>query len=269
MAGKKDIFATKEELENKYLETKSIYKIAEFYNKNYKTIMSLMNDYGIKRITGSQGARKHYYNDDYFKVIDTENKAYWLGFLMADGCIYKGSNGNSLRLQINLSRKDEVLLHQFQKNIGSDYKIQQKILKEKYEVSILKINSTAMCQDLIGYGITERKSLLCEFPEFLQNHYLTSHFIRGYFDGDGCINISKRKDYDRAAYTFNIVGGKQMLETIQSYLPGTNLYILKKRNHIVTLESGKKDTILFIKDYLYKNANIYLQRKKDIFDAIK
>ena len=264
MARCKNLFVSKEELEEKYEETKSIYKVAKFYNKNYKTIISLMDYYNIKRTVGSQGARKHYYDEDYFEIIDTEDKAYWLGFIMADGCIYKGSDKNSFRLQINLKTDDKILLELFQKCIKSDYKIQDKVLNNKYHVSTVKINSTKMCNDLIKHGVTERKSLICEFPVTVPDN-LIHHFIRGYFDGDGCISVS---DTDHLRYKFSIVGGKDMLEKIQEYLPGTYLYHLKNRELIVELQTCNIENIRNIFNYLYKDATIFLPRKYNKFCKI-
>lgn len=260
MAGVRNIFATKEQLEEKYAEMNSMNKLAKYYGVNVKTVTSLMNYYNIKRNVDSQGARKHFYDESYFETINTEDKAYWLGFIMADGCVYRGSDKHSHRLQINLATKDKNTLEKFQKCINSSYKIQDKIIQQKYEVSLLKINSTKMCLDLISHGVTERKSLRCCFPTSVPNH-LISHFIRGYFDGDGCISISNNKP------TFNIVGGKEMLVELQKRLHKTNLYILKQRSHIATLEAGSDEAMILIYHYLYDDANIYMQRKKDIFDA--
>ena len=268
MARIKNITIPKEELEAKYKELKTFTATAKYYGVNVKTITSWIEELGIeKNNIGSQGARIHNFNENYFFSIDTEHKAYWLGFLMADGCIYKGSNGNSLRLQINLATKDKEILEKFQECIKSDYKIQDKVLQEKYNVSLLKINSTVMCLDLIKHGVTERKSLICNFPTTVPEH-LIRHFIRGYFDGDGCISQSHRNDKNVPYNSFNVVGGKNMLENIQQYLPNTHLYQLKNRSHIATLETGSINTINYIYEYFYKNASIFLKRKKDIFDAI-
>ena len=266
MARSKDLFISKEELKSKYDELKSIYKIAELYNKNPKTILSLMDFYCLKRDVGSQGSRKHYFNENYFEIIDDEHKAYWLGFIMADGCVYKGSDSHSLRLQINLQTGDKVMLELLQKSIESDYKIQDKVLNGKYNVSILKINSTKMCKDLMSHGVMPRKSLVCSFPTTVPQH-LTHHFIRGYFDGDGCISIYDKGE-GRQGHTFSIVGGQQMLEKLQQHLPGTYLYRLKNREHIVTLETGSIENIKKIFAYLYENATLFLHRKYENFCKI-
>ena len=77
MAGVRNIFATKEQLEEKYAEMNSMNKLAKYYGVNVKTVTSLMNYYNIKRNVDSQGARKHFYDESYFEVIDTEDKPYF------------------------------------------------------------------------------------------------------------------------------------------------------------------------------------------------
>ena len=141
-------YKQKDVLMELYNEHKNIRKIAEILEVNHKTISIWMKKHGIKTI-GSQGARKNNLNHDFFESIDSEEKAYWLGFIMADGCVYKGSDGSSLRLQINLKGSDVEHLQKFQNAIGSSYKIQTKMIKTS-NVCILKVNSTKMCQDLIA-----------------------------------------------------------------------------------------------------------------------
>lgn len=253
MAGKRKKFVTKEELIKLYEEYRSAYKIAEIYNVNHKTVYGLMKHYGIKTTTGSQGARTNNLNHDFFKEIDTPEKAYWFGFLMADGCVYKGSGGKSYRLQINLQGKDIGHLEKFQKSIGSSYKIQEKKYKE-YNVAILKINSTVMCKDLMRHGLIERKSIICQYPKSIKHH---SDFIRGYFDGDGCITY--RKDFQK--YKFIITGGEDMLEEIQKVLPvKSNLYCIK-HSDAIDLCVNKKEDILRLYKWLYEGAEVYLDRK--------
>ena len=177
-------YKDKETLEELYSQHKSTYKVAEVFGVNHKTIAAWMKKHKIQTV-GSQGARKNNLNHDYFQNIDTEEKAYWLGFIMADGCVYKGSDASSYRLQINLKGSDKEHLDKLQKSINSSYKIQEKKVKNS-DVCLLKVNSTKMCQDLMALNVTPRKSMLCQMPS-LEEH-LEKHFIRGYFDGDGCLD---------------------------------------------------------------------------------
>lgn len=255
-------YIEEKEFKQKYDELGSFKKMAEFYKMNTKTISAIAKQHGIQsqRYTG---ARKHKFDENYFETIDTQEKAYWLGFIMADGCVYKGNSKNSFRLQINLSAKDRVVLEDFQKAIGSDYKIQDKVVNN-CNSCLLKINSTKMCTDLMNHGVIQRKSLKCTFPTTIPDN-LIWHFMRGYFDGDGCISISQRRN-GRITISFSICAGKDMCAEFQKHMPGTILYSLKRNSNIFYVESGGTDIIKNIYCSLYKDASIYLKRKKDIFD---
>ena len=241
-------------MESTYKDHQSAYKVAEIYGVNHKTVYALMEHYGIKQEIGSQGARKVNLNHDYFEVIDTPEKAYWLGFIMADGCIYKGADKYSLRLQINLKSSDIEHLEKFQRAINSSYKIQVKKVGNS-ETCILKINSTKFCKDLIKHGVTERKSIVCQYPKIPEE--LNIHFIRGYFDGDGSFSKAKH------GLKFNIVGGEDMLLKLQCLLP-TEVQIYAIRNSdIKSLETAKQESVQIIAKWLYESSNeeIRLERK--------
>lgn len=257
---------SKEQFETELALCKTFVNMAKKFDVNVKTVQSYARVFGIKSPTGTRGAKRHAINEDYFADINTEHKAYWLGFIMADGCIYAGSNGKSLRLQINLSQKDKSMLEKFLTAIESDYKIQDKLIANKYPSSLLKVNSTKMCNDLINQGVTRRKSLKSVFPVLPQD--LEHHFIRGYFDGDGCISCTARKDRDRKTYTFSICCGIDMANALQTRLYGTSIYKLKRNADICYVETGSVPNIYTIRQYLYSDATVYMERKKKIFDAI-
>ena len=251
-------------MESTYKDHQSAYKVAEIYGVNHKTVYALMEHYGIKQEIGSQGARKVNLNHDYFEVIDTPEKAYWLGFIMADGCIYKGADKYSLRLQINLKSSDIEHLEKFQRAINSSYKIQVKKVGNS-ETCILKINSTKFCKDLIKHGVTERKSIVCQYPKIPEE--LNIHFIRGYFDGDGCICIGKNP-------TFSIVGTYEFLIEVQDVLIkecGLNKTKFGKRREetdIFTLLYCGRNNVKKIRDWMYLDARMYIERKFDKFYLI-
>lgn len=230
---------------------------------NYKTLLRYTKKYELKSGVGTQGARKHRFNEEFFRIIDTEEKAYWLGFIAADGCVYQ--NSNAWRLQINLKGSDIDHLEKLQLAIKSNYKIVEKVVGSS-EVCQLKINSKTMCEDLINQGIIERKSLVVRMPEMESN--LQRHFIRGYFDGDGNIKNFKDKN-NRHRYNFNIVGGEEMLNSINEVMPcQLNLYKVKRATPIFSLETTAKEKLIEIYDFLYKDATVYLERKKDIYSNL-
>lgn len=248
---------TKCEIEDLYKKLGTIKKIAEHFNTSQQTISRLFDHYSIKR-NKNIGNKKHNFNEDYFENIDNEEKAYWLGFLMADGCVYKGT-GNSYRLQINLKYDDVGHLRKFQSTIGSDYSIQRKEINNSV-AALLKINSTKMCNDLIKHGVIERKSKICILPEIDKCFY--RHFIRGYFDGDGCIKFTIN---DRARTSFSIVCGEDMANSFSEILGIKKRYI---RNDLFEVYTANRKKILEIYDTLYKDSKVYLQRKKKCYDIL-
>ena len=120
-----------------------------------------------------------------FEEINTEEKAYWLGFLYADGNVSKDDN------RISLCIKDLEHMEKFAKFIGKDIRIKTKIVKNK-PYFLVFFRSEKMKNDLINKGCIPQKSLILKFPEKeILPENLQIPFIRGYFDGDGCISKIK------------------------------------------------------------------------------
>lgn len=253
-------YQDKDTLQKIYNEEGSILKTAIRLKVNEKTIAVWMKKFDIKN-KGTKGAKKHFFNENIFEEIDSEEKAYWFGFIMADGCIY--SNKESKRLQINLSSKDINHLNKFQIFLNSDYKIQTKVIKNT-EASLLKINSTKLCKDLINKGILERKSLINKYPKNVIPDKYFLDFLRGYFDGDGCLSKNKKS-------SIKILGTKEFLESIQFILLNnfqieTSLY---KNKNIFSLEILRNECKKDFLNLIYINANIYLERKYDLYVHFK
>lgn len=238
---------------NKYgVSSTTIYRYMKQHNIEYK------NEHG----------RKNKFNQDYFESIDTEHKAYWLGFIYADGCVMNTGSGNTKtnRLQINISNKDVELLIAFCKDINYDEtKIQTYEPKGTYSTNLmskLSINSVKLCSDLAKLGITPRKTgSLSELPNISEE--LMPHFIRGFFDGDGCITNGPQ---------FSIIGDYDFLYNIQTILiQSCDINRTKlldyphKKADIYDLVYGGKNNCKKIYSYIYKNATIYLKRKYDKF----
>lgn len=116
-----------------------------------------------------------YASQNYFGIINTKDSAYWLGFLYADGCVRPEWN----RCTIEISVKDECLLHKF----NHDLHISNKI-SHRRRGSYLQITGKKIVNDLIKHGCVPRKSKVIELPK-LDSRELYLAFLLGFFDGDG------------------------------------------------------------------------------------
>ena len=208
-------------------------------------------------------------NENYFKTIDTEHKAYWLGFLYADGCVVEGKKKKStpLSLQLSLAKIDKNHIEKFNKDIESNYKITDHTIKNKYFSSRITISNTEFSKNLIDKGCVPRKSLILTFPtEDIVPNNLIHHFIRGYFDGDGCIHVNKNKD----TYSVSFVGTEDFLTTLQNIVfneVGISKINIQNKGCGKAYQTGWGgiNTCKQWYDYLYKNATIWLDRKYDKF----
>ena len=135
--------------------------------------------------------RKHFINENYFKTIETEKQAYILGFIYSDGCIEEHPSTSALT--ITQLEQDVDILKKIKEEMKSDYPLSSVIQKINDKLKFrFYAYSIKLCEDLVKLGATPRKSLTLKFPFFLEEK-LVPHFIRGYFDGDGCVWNGKRK----------------------------------------------------------------------------
>lgn len=204
--------------------------------------------------------RKYNLNKNYFDSIDTEDKAYWLGFIYADGCVDKSHK----QLIISLSPIDYEHLSLFNHCIESDYSIKY---RDNNRYITLQISCKHLVESLIEKGCVPHKSLILTFPNknTIPEH-LIKHFIRGYFDGDGCISTILRRKTNRInpimECEVNFLGTKSMLEGISENIPISSIKIFKF-GKIYKFRVQSKKNIINLMDYLYEDSSFYLQRKYD------
>lgn len=203
--------------------------------------------------------RKYNFNEHYFDVIDCQEKAYWLGFFVADGYnhVSKGC------IEFRLHKQDKEILEKFKSCIGANNPIG--LYKQTY--CNLTIYSQYLCDKLSEYGLIQAKTYTLQIPEL--DDVLMRHFIRGYFDGDGCFSVIKRNDRknpNSKTYQFNITGMENPLRKIQKHLiknvgVADNGLKHRKSTIAVTIHYSGRNVCKRILDYLYQDATIYLQRK--------
>ena len=215
-------------------------------------------------------------NYHYFDFIDTEEKAYWLGFLTADGWISKNEEANAGVVGVELQYGDIKHLKKFNKSIQGNYQITDRWRtcsistnkEKKNHLCVLRIFSLTMYDSLVRLGFTNNKSFDCFIPVIPQN--LTRHFIRGYFDGNGCFSFSKRF----LGVSF-VTASEKLKNELVNCLKQENIEI-KEYNHITEYGTTVyrptinriKDKIIFL-DWIYGDCNIYLDRKYQKYLQVK
>lgn len=236
-------------------------KLARKYKMSSIKICAILKLNNVKIVPA--GYHKDYnkkVNHDFFDKIDSEEKAYWLGFLYADGY----NNTDFYQIEFALKEEDEYMVNLFKKSLSSTYRTIKKAvnLNDKIFYSFRHtVYSKKISKDLEKLGCPKNKSLKLKFPTNDQvPEYLISHFMRGYFDGDGCISGTK----------FMLNGTKEFLDKYVEILrKNTNIseagyWTMDGKSHRWS-HAGKKDLKL-ISNFLYKDSNIFLKRKYDRFN---
>jgi hypothetical protein len=209
---------------------------------------------GIPIRTHREKSLKYTIDQTTFDDIDTEPKAYWLGFLAADGYQSKGYLGCSLSL------KDKEHLEKLRVFLNSTHPVKTYTQTIGFaagtQYARLLIACPDLCVALTKHGVVERKTHTLKFP--ILPLPLRKHFIRGYLDGDGCW----AKSYKSASgFTMKICGTQSFLKQIAIELQLSTQRVHKHKS-IFCLEKSGKD-VLRIMNILYTDATIYLERKRE------
>lgn len=248
---------------------KSATAISNKYGINRKTLLKYLKDRGID--ISKTGSSVHF-NYNAFSKINSEESAYWLGFMYADGYIESKRNGVGLGVAIkdveHMDKFCDFLQYPKGKYIVKSHQFGSKDSRNKYGEEMYMVNTlirnSTLWNDLNNKGCIPNKSLILTFPDesIFETKELIRHFIRGYCDGDGSLTWSN-KDHTVPSITF--VGTKNFLEGIQRYLG--NGYLMQKPNcSEFTYRLSYTHTKAFnAAKYMYDNSSIYLNRKYNIY----
>lgn len=273
------------------IETSKIEEIRKIYTENpcaskkevsikygisIETLSRLLKKLGLKYIKDYNWCRRYTFDDTFFEKIDNEEKAYFLGFLYADGCI---SNKNSINLGLHMD--DKIIIEKFKAALKSNHPIHDRIwlldYGKKYgkvltKKSLLRIGSKKMAGDLEKLGCFKQKTFKIKFPteEQVPNH-LVHHFIRGFFDGDGSVYFVNNKN--RYKYlNVNITSTESMIDSLLKVFSNIGCTRVSKQKHRTSWERGiyiflcrNNNDIMKIHEYMYKDATVFLERKKQKF----
>lgn len=219
--------------------------------------------YRAKKLGYSLSQRKNTLNESYFDEIDTELKAYFLGFIMADGCVTITSKSNKFpnRLVVSISSADRVILEKFKEDINYSKDIEDYIPSlstyANYQMSRITINSKHICNKLSHLGVTKNKTGNETIPNISED--LIPHFIRGFFDGDGTAtagHISFCSSYSMCL-KLKVIFRSWGVDGALSIIADT------RKENIYKISIFKKRDKKIFYNKVYKNSDFYLKRKHD------
>lgn len=210
----------------------------------------------------------NYFDEFFFDKIDTEEKAYWLGFIYADGYL---NNRNCVGIELDVKDKDH--LEKFKKALQAELNVKIYHKNSTYGPQTncrFIVHSKHMSSILLGYYKNIHKTFEGEFPKI--DKKLERHLVRGFFDGDGCISYSQKKDYSKSIVTPSIgfIGTKETLEYIESLTPVDWHWSKRVKNDTNNFQigCGIVNQVLSFLHYMYDDATIYLDRKYERFQFV-
>ncbi|MFB4169143.1 LAGLIDADG family homing endonuclease [Virgibacillus sp. JSM 102003] len=235
---------TDQEVIKLYKKGKSTTEIGKCANVSSRYVRMVLHKHNVEMRSFGSWKRKYSMNEDYFKTW-SNNMAYILGFFVADGTVARDMQS------ISFAQKEKYILEDIRKEIGSEQPIYKNV---KTGVHFLTLNSKIMKEDMMTiHGVMPNKSSQIIFPK-VPKEYM-SHFIRGYFDGDGYINYHK--------YFISFVGGSEtFMVSLRNEINnlGFETNLTMHDTYFRVYVSGRK-TIKLFTDWMYKDKGLFLKRK--------
>ncbi len=256
----------KQQIKDYYLsEPMSLNKVQEKFNLSHPTISKILKDvpkYPKAKIF-NPNLKEHF-----FEIIDSEEKAYFLGLIIADGNVFKDNTGRQASISITLDLEDEYMLLKFKEILCAN----TIIAHDNRGCGQIAIRSNIMANDLAKYGVIPRKSAYTYLP-IIDEKYM-NHLIRGILDGDGSIRAIETDKNNRFAHYISFCGTHQLMQDISNYCNKLKLNTILKvydyqNKQLSDIKIQAKNDMYIFGEWLYKDATIYLKRKKDTYNYFK
>lgn len=220
-------------------------------------IYNILKREGVYEKRPTRYHRSYSFNEGFFRVIDTEEKAYFLGLIAADGSI----EADSQRVKISLQARDRDILDKLLAALDADFKV--KIADHHgFPQCKVELNSRVLKEDLMSKGLYPNKSLT--MPGEVMRHVpdsLVRHFLRGFFDGDGNVFLGGRYK-SGTKYSVTVIGTKAFLDAsfCRHFPSNSPLKKYKTCDMWYWRLSSIPQVFGFLK-YIYESATVYLDRK--------
>lgn len=250
---------TKNKIIEAYKNNMSLREIEKEFKVLRATVSKFLEEQNIKKIKGNH-YRKYFHDFDFFENIDTEEKAYWLGFMFADGYIVNNENRyGEDEFGLTLAEDSLDSIEKFKKSLQATNPIRYDKSKEKGQTSVkLVLRSQKTVNDLIDKGCVKQKSLILQPPKKVPEKLL-SHFIRGFFDGDGSLMKYNYNNYP--SYNIQFTTTYEMAIWLRDIFGKGDVHKEKRRDFTWYYSIGGNRQVLDICHYMYDEATIWMDRK--------
>lgn len=229
-------------------------QMAKFLGCSVPTIRYWRDRHGLPRSTANPGGIRWKTDRNFFAQIDTPEKAYVLGFIVADGTIAK--SGKSISLVVKES--DASILQAIADAAGCDAPLHPKVARggwgpaERRQMA-LHLSGRKLVSDLAALGVCPNKTLTATFPA-IPSH-LECHLVRGLWDGDGWVGQRQ----------FSLIGTAAVTEgAAEAIERQTGRHLARSlSNGFPRIQGGRKDRTVM--EWMYADASISLERKAEAF----
>jgi len=240
------------------------WKVAKKFSVGTGSVFRVLREQGGLSRGRLGGFPTYHYNSDCFSSIDTEEKAYWLGFIAADGCV--SVQPRRKVLSIAVAAQDQAHLRKIESFLGMDVYVKlSRSLGKRQDYVRISMYSSKVVDDLVGLGITPRKSLTLSWPDLTPSLY--PHFIRGYNDGDGCFyryGARRGRSYIGVQIACSIPFAGACVNYL--YGVGHDGWRIVRRGNICVLTLNQQMKVWAFVNYLYQNSSLFLERKRAIVE---
>lgn len=238
-----------------YIAGKSSPELAKELGLSPRAVVCSLSRSGVQMRTASEAKQKYHCRHDAFQVITDAESAYWVGFIMADGCVTELRGSWSLRVAI--AESDASHLKKLSTFLCSDRPIgvysNNRHWKNCQKIAHFSVKSNEIAADLARYGVVPRKSATAQAVDGVQHMRC---FWRGCIDGDGWMGWSN------TVPRMGLVGSRQLLVQFAEYCEakvGVGMSVMPMHNIWSACVTGAKAVAMV--RHFYRSDDVALDRK--------
>jgi hypothetical protein len=252
-------------IEEMYRLRRSMSRIQKETGCSKKTITEYLKE---KKMWTGHKYMPMYFNEFFFDDINTEEKAYWLGFIYADGYLAQPRT-----IGIELKSIDQNHLIKFKKSLEAEHDVKIYIKNSTFGVQEncrIAVSSKHMFNILLGYFGSHRKTFEGHFP-VIQNQKLMPHLIRGFFDGDGSLSWTKKDNEHIISPQISFIGTKKsmlLIEELSGFKWNWSQRHPERKNNNYQINCGRVNDCINFLNYMYKDSIVYLDRKYEKYQIL-